>query len=518
MTEFIERETDEAYLDCLIEGQLDEAPYSVRIRSNFPTACWAFRDGRHHIFVGDGILDKAELTPEKNAAHYIASYFVHENAHARWTERDIKAIKRALEAEGIAFGLHNIFEDARIEHRFRSTYGRHFRWSVFENIEYKDEPLAIFFALIQQDGESEGLEVLSHYARVREYYDRACEAEDAWALIPILKEWNEEFSACEDSPDDEDEDNESSDETEGELEPSQGNEPETDSESSGQYGLEDLLQSLQMLEDDEAFEEAMEESEEIESLQDLLGPGEKHTAEDGVESGSVSIEEYTTDMVRSANKSGEWDCDEAKRLKAEFEKLFRDAKVLQNTRRPTRRLNLRDIARGDFDKPFREKKVTSKTLKKVVIIVDCSGSMSDVMPDMHVVLDVFSRLAETGHVEGHVVLSGVHAGKAMVETLTLPLDEATIGQIQGVYGSEGLSHAMSVAMPLMQDADWSIVLTDGWINDDPIDKGAFNDKGIRTYGIYIGDTEFADLSQWFDYQIVEPTPKAVVDKMIRLLK
>jgi len=568
--ELIKKETNEAYLDALIEGILDKIPYTVRVRKNYRTACWTFRNGRHYIFVGDALHRMLGRALQRGDEEYIHSFFQHELGHSLFTERDLRSLDQALKSEGIPFRLYNLFEDARIEERMRQITGRLFGWSRFEKIGVSDKPGALLFAIIQQDGDTTGLEDSAIFERVYDYYMRAVSASDSWALIPIIKEWLEEFGAksaetlkedireAQEAAGDENEDgsseqedgesvgqtdegNQESNDSE-ETDPDVGNEseeddgdaePETDAdqeladegaetepseeENDTPLNLEDLQLSMEMQEDDEAFDAGMDESEDIESLEALSG-GKPLSDEDCIETGTVVISECSNGTVRVEGRFVDWDREEAKRLTGEFKKLFRGRKVMQNTRRPTRRLNLRDLSIGKFDQPFREKNMTAKETKRVCIIVDCSRSMEKIMPDMKVVLDIFSRLAESGHVEGHVVLSGVHRSIAKAETLKLPLSIGTIGEIDGIYGAEGLDNAFRMATPLMREADWNIVLTDGRINDNCIDRNYYRSIGIRTYGIYIGDEDYADLSRWFDYQIIEPGPKQIADKMLRLLK
>lgn len=561
---FITAQSNEGYIDALISGWLENEPYTILIRKNFRTAAWAFRNGKHHIFIGDALWKQLGRAVQSGDEHYVISYLMHELSHSRETEKDLVSLSKALKAEKIPFRFHNLCEDARIEHLFRERTGRLFRWSDFEEIKMGKKPDSVLFAIIQQDGGTEGVETHPLFERVHQFYHRMIEAGNSWDLIPICKEWIDEFGAnnaescpqrgstpkSEEEPEDSEESEGSSDiaDDEGadkENEGSEASEDESDDEAQGPDGSDedsedtpessdtpdevpedaeetdefdhpeeasDLMQSMELMEDDEAFEEAMGESEEIEST----CIGSPHS-KDEFEFGTVQVSECTTGTVRIPNGRGHWDRNEADRLTGEFEKLFRGKKVLENTRRPTRRLNLRDLAVGNFDKPFRQQAIRARQKKRVCIIVDCSGSMGSIMPHMRVVLDIFSRLAQSGHAEGHVILSGVVRGKALAETYTLPLSEKTIGEIEGWHGAEGLANAFEIGLPLLRESDWNIVLTDGMICDSAVDKARFNRMGVRTLGIYMGDEDNCDLDRWFDYQIVEPGPKAIVDKMLRLL-
>lgn len=555
-THFIEAQVNQGYIDALIEEWLEKEPYSVRIRKNFQTACWAFRNNKHVIFVGDALYKTLKRALQRGDEYYIVSYFFHELSHSKETERDLRTLSKALKADGIPFRFHNLAEDARIEHLFRVRTGRPFRWADFERSpEGSNVPTSLLFAIIQQDGGTQGLESFEYFERVHAYYIRMIACSNSWDLIPILKEWREEFGSQSgdnapqrgstpqpppeeneppQSSEEESEENEANDADDLESEESEEDEadseaedpsdeatstdegPDDDGSESEEFDdpeeMTDLEESMMLNEDDDAFEEAMENSEEIEMLSGCSDPHD-----DEFEFHTVEIESCTTGTVRVPGFDGHWDKTEADFLAGEFKKLFRDKSVMQNTRTPTRRLNIPGLAIGNFDKPFREKTLLAQKRKKVCIIVDCSGSMRRAMPHMRVVLDVFSQLAHSGTAEGHVILSGVTHQGARTETYALPLSSEIIGELHGTHGAEGIANAMEVAMPLLQESDWNIVLTDGKINDAPIDKRYFNARRIKTLGIYLGLEENCDLLRWFDYAIVEPNPRGIVNKMMQLL-
>ena len=561
---------NEGYLDLLLARLLDEQAYEIRIKPNFNTASWCKKADKHYVVIGKDIL-KAQNFEEDYKVYepYIISYLFHEVGHSLYTEPDLKAVSHALKAVEVPFVLMNLFEDARIEHLMRTKSGRAFSWSSYETLNDPASPSDLLFCIIQNDGIGKPYQEHEHYERVCEYYYMSMiELNSTWDLIPLLEEWVKEFSkqsekeirkgindakkpqepqdgdedepnesaegdgdeqapsdeledqGSEGSPEDESEDensangaDESDDEDESEDESAgTGNSSEDESEDENPCDMEDLQLSASLNAEGNEADSFLEDTEDLENELSEGAPRKE------VENESVEISEYTTATVRQPDMQGYFDHNLAKQLSPQFLRLFRSKIGFRNSSESSRRLNLRGICKNDYRAPFRRRTESARASKNVVLIVDCSGSMSGIMPDMRVVLDIFSQLAERRHIKGYVVLSGVNYGTAMVETLPLPLSKETIGQIHGLYGSEGLNHAMEKALPLMQKADWNICLTDGMINDARIDKRFYNSKRVRTLGIYIGDEDDSDMSAWFDYQAVEPDVKGVVDKMLRLLK
>jgi hypothetical protein len=546
---------NEGYLDLMLARMLDEKSYEIRIKPNFKTASWCVKADKHYIVVGNDILKAQNLEEDyKIYEPYIISYLFHEVGHSLFTEPDLKAVSHALKAVKVPFVLMNLFEDARIEHLMRTKSKRAFEWAIYETLNEPKSPSDLLFCIIQNDGIAKLYKEHEHYDRVYEYYYLSMiELNSTWDLIPLLEEWVKEFSKQsekeirkgindakkpqEPQDGDEDDSNESAGGDGDEQAPSdepedQGNEgtqtedesesenstnsarssSEDESEDEKPCDMEDLQLSASLNAEGNDADSFLEDTEDLENALNEGAPRKE------VENESVEVSEFTTNTVRQLGRGGHYDHELVKKLLPQFIRLFRSDIGFKNTSQPTRRINLRGICKNDYSAPFRKKLVSARASKDVVIIVDCSGSMGSIMPDMRIVLAIFSELAKRGYVKGYVVLSGVNRGTAMAETLSLPLSEETINEIHGVYGSEGLDHAFKTALPLMQKADWNICLTDGMINDSRIDKRFYNSKRVRTLGIYIGDEDDCDMSPWFDYQAVEPDVKGVVDKMLRLLK
>ncbi len=499
-----------AYRGMILDGLLDlKNQYSVRIRKDFETACWSFKKGLHSIFVGDKILDRAKRAGGR--AHYVASFLFHEVAHSLWTERDLDAINKACRHAKVSFQHLNLFEDARIEHLMREKIGRKFGWLDVEETPEVIKPLSLFFLLVQSDGDEAGakevwmeLKKVSYLfgqpmdeatAKVEaedicEFYRRTIACADTWEVVQICKEWNERWP-----------------------------EPEQQQQSQlgdmGYDGNGDMSQALQMQIDTSAQAQAEADSVAIAgegSKNDKEGNGKgKSAAEDhGKPLQEFSSCDYKTHPETTI------DVKAASKLLPKLEKLFESTSSMASSSSPSKRLNIRGIARGDMNKPYRVKSESGVEKKMVSIVVDMSGSMGgDPIAGAANIAYLISELARKGKVFGHVILSGTRG----YQTFALPMSKDAIeSHFAARGGGEGLANTFQEVEPLLASSDWVFVLTDGHLTDGEIDRSKLHKKGVYPIGMYVGQAEDATLEKWFDKTIKRETVEGLVDELTRKLR
>jgi len=504
MSNQIKAATKSAHTDLIIDGVLDkDSKYSIRIRKNFDTACWSFRPP-HHIFIGDGVLknmkENSVFEPIEDVDYYIASYLYHEVGHSLFTERDLKSINACLRSKEMSFKMHNLFEDARIEHLMREETGRSFNWLAYEDSEKIDmsKPLSQFFFLIQsefslfnEDEVESCFEVYNLDDRIVDFYMQTIACEDSWAVINVMEEWLKIFPQSQD-----------------ELE-----------EQLGGLGFDsssDLSQSLQLQDNDRKLETMIAESTDINEKEgqsssddkDKEGKGGKDPKRD--EHGEPLREFSSYDYTRHFS-SVDLDMPLINRLLPKLQSIFKGIIVRTNTARPSKRLSIKGLI-SDSDKIYRRETELAPAAKKFNLIVDCSGSMDgDPLNGAAAISLLFGKLASAGYVEGNLVLSSTTG----YQTFSLPLSQKRIEEVFHTHGGEGFSNTFKAVNRLMRDAEINFIITDGNISDGALDKDRMTAEGIRTFGIYVGDPEYCQLNKWFHRGVARETLTEVVDELRR---
>lgn len=495
--------------------------HDVKLKKKFETACWAYLPP-HRIYIGTELFEKPNvkrgLTPAQQAK-YIANHYHHELGHALFTERDMKRIQAALKVIDAPFQTYNLFEDAYMEHRYRIEAEYRFEWLTLEDLLFSPRPESLLFALIQAEGdvkvvqtalnawvppalpgtkattedlfelalpgeaESSKDKLLKWFPKVLCYFEEIIAVKESLKLMPILKRWLDEFGRTE-----------------------QGANP-----LGGMAGGGELEISFQLMTDEEAAEKFDDEAETVnpsgDSDADEGGGSRKLEADKNHQAiaakGKVLHHTRTpisaARVVAAANK---------------LRKFFEESSRVVSTRTPQKRVSARHFA---LDRaPYRKKEKMGRGTKRVVIVVDCSGSMRGFhIQEGKIIVAALSQLAQLGHVEGHVILSAVNMGPNF-ETFTLPMSTTTIEHIAGFAGGEGLEYAMHGNLALLREADYVFVYTDGQIGDKAIDKSGLHRYGVYTWGLYAGpdDSYLDSLLEYFDKALLRKDAESLIDAML----
>lgn len=435
----------------IIRGILEDRREHVTVHAKpkFNTACWEWdttrSPARHRIHLGedfrDVVEDKYVRDNDKQMIAFAKSLLRHEACHALYTLKDTAEVARLLAAEKIPFRLWNLFEDARIEHvqRLATKKGNRwdrFRWWVWTpSPEATDNPGTLFWSLVNREASSwktftpampkwEGKFGVN--IKVCRYYRRAIEANDLPVMIHVLKDWLREFpEPLSDMP-------RGSATIGGEVDPN----------GDGSGGSTP----------DHAVRPGMVESKD----------------------GSVDLSSYTGVHLRLDERG-------AVATAGRMESLMQNA-GFQPVRTATSgsRLHISTAITGDAN-AFRRNAV-SKGRRKVVFLMDMSGSMRSVQDHAKTMLWSMCLLHRAGMIDLTVWLSGEGHARFRPE-----YGSDMVGRLRTSKGDESLEATMNspVVSAEMIAAHSVIVYTDAAITDAPINTKAWRAKGVDLIGVYV---------------------------------
>jgi hypothetical protein len=400
----------------------------------------------------------------------------------------------------VPFSLFNLFEDARIEHRYRNGANIFFEWTKYEPVKLENKPAVIFFALVQYEGDlesvragvSSSLQEPSAEALlaanqliddVDSFYRRACDETSSRALYPILKEWCLAYPPAES------------------FIPSRGNETE------GADGVPDLTP---MLEGQSAQEAAQEfdagtfgvNDPEGKSLGGRKAAEPKGTLPDGGNADLLDDEPSDIDNNRVSL------------LASRLGPLFLSQSRLVTSEVPGKKISVRHFV---SNRPYyRHRVLESLSRKKVLFVVDCSASMRGMpIEEGRLMVAALSVLASRGIVTGHIVLSAVYDRRTVWQRFALPMKLESIQRIHAFGSAEGLESAIRNNLKLAQAADFVFVYTDANICDEPIDKSRLHVQGVYTWGLYVGGDEgLEELKKYFDKSLIRSNAEKLVEAIL----
>ncbi len=506
----------EEVLAGILAGRDLEEGLDIRIKPGFGTGCWTWVPP-HRIFIGSAIFDNPQVREgltEEQLVRYTGAYVRHEHGHGQFTERDLKAANRILEAEKLPFGLWNLFEDARMEACYRRKHEIRFGWLEFERSEFEPEKVntlptlaqAMLFALIQSEGEItvESLEEHAHAAgrsvcrddrrgvdrsaesvakSVLGYYTEMCALGGTLGeMLPELRRWVEEFG----------------------LPPPEGG------GAGGGRGAEerpsDLSLSLLLQTDPEALAEFEKGAKDFDGKEVANA---KAVPEDPID----LPEGGTADLL--IGRDAPIDEQRVAVIVQHLRKLFEARVRVEYTEVPAKRISARHCAAER--PPYRHRTVTGAARRRLELVVDLSGSMSGLHIDEgRILIAALSALAREGKVEGHVIFSVGH-DRFHWERFRLPMSLESIAKIKAFGGAEGLEYALRSNVEVLHGADFVCVYTDGSITDRPIEKHWLHQRGIHTTGLYVGDERYlSELQKYFDRSLIRADIEALAGAMLTL--
>ena len=506
--------------------------YEFRFHPTFPTACWRWdeKKKKHRILIGLGNRLEEKF---KEDIEYMLSFGYHEISHSLHTTRDLKELNKRLKEEEIPFPLYNLFEDARIEHLFREKFKRPFRWRKWEeeqmdgklvkwlsyyfdyseqieswketgslwDLPLRADPAQMFLLIVQAEGKApylkgvhmpfdDAVEVQTSWgtynvpkkrrenhpeleerknlindliARIKDYYDRAIKVKTEEEMIELLKEWCEEF-------------------------------PQTRS-GDGNW-IPQLIPSGEKEDGDEVVELSFSDPDEMtdEEFEQIWNDAvtENDDRDDGGEPGGLGERgdrEYTKGegdrIIEHSNYRERIDWDRVKKDAERLLKSFRSTTLKRDTTIPSKRLSTRKLA-TDRDDIYRREEEISFRMRPFTVIVDCSGSMYEMVPEQHHITAIFNEIVRRTGVEAYLIFT---KNKSR-ELFRLPVKKDVIEKIPYDGMSENILGGLIGFEDYILRTDFIFIVSDMQITDywrateEKIKE--FRKKGKEVIGIYKG--------------------------------
>jgi len=499
------------FIDLLLDDVItNPQKINISIYTDFETGCWFYREGKHNIMIGD------KIKPQD--IEFIEQVFCHEISHMLWTDKKLSHIKKELEAVKIPFTLLNIFEDARIEYRWRTATRKKFNWVKWEklvdvdNEKYKSEPfgkwklqpevpLGYLMNIIKSEDYIQSIK--DKYSintklinRIYDhYYTKIKATHTTRQLKPLMVEWVKEFGLPENIKN----------------EHAAGSVMIIGESLSGKELKELTGKSIKVLEGGHGF--GMSEglaTEDAKARQQKSNKFENHP-----------LTEYSNgDLLQTSN--GTYDISQVPLLVSKYKKAFVGYKAKGPTEIPGKKLNIRSIISRKPDIYIGERNKSWKS-RKIALVVDTSGSMGgEPISNARLLVRVLSDLTRSGYCSGHVILSGVR-GKSLHQTFKLPITEDIITRIPGNYGAEGIEQAFKGTQGILKKADYVLTFTDGHITDTPMNREYWHAMNICSYGLYVNSNanlnDYRDsLLRHFDRVIAKKNMMELTDRLIRMIR
>lgn len=469
--ETTQRAIKRAQADALFMPTEIAEPIVARVKPNFSTACWSFTPP-HRIYVGldivaHGLKSGRLLSHITDFDPYIEKFFHHERAHALYTRRDdgsvdgfLAELNLQLEQAGLSFGGLNLFEDARIEERYRKENSYQFGWLAYEKLTPGTSPDALFFAAIQSENNRQVFDqavtpAMSHRSsEVWDFYQRCILSSSAVSLISVLHDWVDRFGA-----------------------------PPASSVRDNLLTSHELANApgaLSAFEDDGPGRESQESGSGVPTLNDSIR--------------DLKYEGAGLDVIQDGQSRETLDEQEVAKIVQALDRATGQSLRNMATSSPTRRLNVRAMATGKA--PFRKKELVRSRKRRVALFVDCSGSMEGTpIETARLLVAALSDLTSKGKVNGHVIFSAILSNHPSWASYQLPMPREAIERIAAIGEGEGLAYALKCNQGLAADADLTMVLTDGFLSDAPINKSALRKIGVQPIGLYTRNAILSDEDQ-----------------------
>jgi hypothetical protein len=464
-------------------------------RKSVPTACWMFVKDQHIIQINRECDRIGKLiTTEEQRRQFFVKVYEHERCHAEYSPRGQREWADKLKAMGVPFMLWNLFEDARIEHRWRKLNGK-FHWMRTVGVSEGPQPQNLFLDLkniensrkLTKDWLARDTETRARFEGVgreqsvrqlvRWYFRRAIAAQKTEDLIPLLQSWLKTF-------------------------------PYTEAE----FGMMPMAGDV-----DPDGAAAPEEAD---------GDGDPKPEEEELEAegkgvpvdGPVEVPPCDYLSKRPLMKLNRERGDRMVRLFAHWLRSGTH-RVFSST--PTPHLNMRRYVEGKT-KFYRRRADDFEGVKSAVIIYDTSGSMRHAHHEGAYFLYVMNELVRRGLLNcRELILSGGHPF-----AIKLPMDPRIIEHIDCNGHIEGFAHTMRTYERDLLETDVTLFFTDGHIEDEKIDKAAWHARGVYSIGLYANGDDKSDavhgrmetMHKYFDSVLARQSIEGVADSLVQLLR
>jgi len=524
----IETTIKKSFDDFLLNNLEDfkEIPYKIKIGKNkYANTAYYFLEPPHNIVIGNKILDNVKINKFDNK-HYIESFLFHELSHSFWSH-SIKKVNEILNKLKIPFDLYNIFEDARIENKFRNIYKRDFLWINYEKHNYKEiTPNGIFFYFIFTENEKykSNLDITlvkkiisnENFNKVRNYYKETIKINDNdfKGLFKLIKDFYNEFK-------------------------DENNMNENPSFLNSEFIISNNINSSQSLE--EIKNDLDKNSETIVTTNDnknIENEIDKEFSDPNlnIEANSISDEdkkkhyyffETNKDIISKKLKTIE---ELAKPIlnNRKLKRLFKQKFNIELKETFSKKMSINKLVL-DEDKIYKHSKKSrtgeKKKKKTISLIVDTSGSMQYISKYISTIIYIFNKLNQKKYIHLNIILSGPYKQNY---ALPLPVKDEDIASIVYDGAHEGFFNSINEHLNILKKSNYIFVLTDGLITDKPINKNDLNRKGIFTRAIYMfpknsiylhyHSTIQESLSKYFNNYIMKEDIESIFEEIILKFK
>jgi hypothetical protein len=457
------------------------------------TGCWSF-DGDHVIRINEDCPATA-TRKTVSKTKYALAILEHERAHAVFTERDFIKANQACRDAKAPFMLFNLFEDARIEFVRRGIGAPPLNWLKFDRVIVPKCPISAMFSLMQREltelpyihpnariiAENIGKDThpiyrgttISRWKRnawkgglhpkiahiVWTFYCEIVRTPDSLSLQPLMHRWMELFRGT----------------TNAVI-----NSAAEGTAYSGGVSPENLPQINDVVPDENAAP--------------LVEIGGASSGKDG--NGKSGLAFDPTEHRVGLGLAG---------IMSRSFRLSGDGMV--NSANPSKRLNLRGLAEGRIDKPFRRMQSVEAGVPNVAVVVDLSLSMRDDdfgsgAPESNArkLLVAFNKLATDGVIKC-TAYGTASSGCVLTQQLPTPIGNLNWSAYSG---SEGMNTFFGQKSAELSKCDLVLFITDGCIGDSGPNMSFLHQRGIHVIGAYANSNEESIitagrmLNQFFD--------------------
>jgi len=539
----IEKTIKESFNNFLFENlSFFSNKYKIMVGNNqYSSTAYYYYEPPHNIVIGKKILENIKKETD-NEEHYINSFLFHEISHSFWSP-PIKRVNNLLNPLKIPFEIYNLFEDARIEEKFRKTFKRDFLWNDYENFNSKDiTPTDLFFYFIFTENEKykldntkekkllsktdiEKKEDLSdddiekrintnkNFKKVKEYYLKTINLEikdNYLELFKLIKNFYNEFKK--ELPKDKNKLNLSSFSNEFIV---------SDEMGYGEGTISDLKNNVKVIitneNNDKKIDKKIDENHQL-NLEANDIPYDDLKNYDIFFNTNVN---FVNKHLKLIEKKSQIILNN-KRLK----RLFKKKETIELKERYSKKMSINKLILEE-DKIYKHKTIVQKggrstKAKKISIIVDTSGSMHSIANEVSTILYIFNKLAQKKLIELNIILSGSKNNFLVNYLLPIPIKDTIIASIKYIGAHEGFSKTFKEHQNLLRKSHYIFILTDGLITDNPLNKKELNSLGIYTRAIYIQNEKLRmyaskieeSLNKYFDEFILKENIEEIFNEII----
>lgn len=447
------------------------------------TGNWTFRDDEHIIKINED-CPATKTRKTASATQYALAILEHEKAHAVYTERDFDKANAVCRNAKAPFLLFNLFEDARIEFLRRESGKAPLHWLKFDKVIMPSNPISAMFSLMQREimrpsivptpllspnrvneitlGSNyhlmyRGTPVSRWYRKVTKhslhrtvantvwnFYVEIVNAKSSFDLEALLKRWMELF-------------------------PWTSNRRVRESGEGTVYGgTLPQAQSNQIADSPSGENETDNEGAHGQAGGASNGqkPDGQHNAKGTFLDSELSVGNTLAGiMARSFRLNG-------------INRVASDA--------PSKRLNLRGMARGDYDKPYRRIQTVKRGIPHVSVVVDLSASMEGKpVSNARCIVVALNALARQGVIRCTAYATAQGGCQTSVD---LPASPQKF-HWRAYSGSEGMNTFFRQMSSRLSSSDLVIFVTDGNIGDKGEYLTVLHQQNVFVIGAYASDDD-----------------------------